>query len=172
MTKVPEIIPISDLHSGEQRKVVLRIRVVAEKIGGIDLGKIDLSFKPTGKSELARATVNWRAEVTDNPELVLANRDGEAARYIERALTAKAINDATTMYEQGRQHDAVRLLERRKAAAMKVAKDLGDNALGAEVNKAADFAEGNFAQAPAQPSSNAGKRAQKLNREDAYQLAK
>ncbi len=166
------IIPISDLHSGEQRKVVLRIAVDAKKVGGIDLGTIDLAFRPTGTHELARATVKWTAEVTDDMQIVLESRDREAVRHIERALTAKAIDDATQMYENGQQAAAMRLLDKRRRGNAKIAEEMGDMALSAEIGLATDTAGGNFAAAPAAPQSTGGKRAQKANRFDAFQLAR
>ena len=166
------IIPIADLHSGEQRKVVLRVRVDATRTGGIDLGKISLAFRPIGSREMARASLNWRAEVTDNQQIVLDNRDGEAIRYIERALTAKAIDEATTMYEQGRQNAALKTLETRRKATMKVANDMGDDSLASELDQITQSASGNFAGAPSRPQSRKGKRAQKKNRQDAFLLAK
>ncbi len=164
------LIPIADLHSGEQRKVVLRTRVSAEKLGAIDLGTIHVSFLPMGSHEIARATIAWRAEVTNNEQLVLDGRDPEGMRYIERALTAKAIDDATVMYEQGNQSAAMQVLEKRRAEAQVIAGELGDDDLLEEVQQATGVAGGNFAAAPAKPTSTKGKRAQKANRASAYGL--
>jgi len=164
------LIPIADLHSGEQRKVVLRTRVNAEKLGAMDLGAIHVTFLPTGSHEMARATIAWRAEVTDNQQLVLDGRDPEGMRYIERALNAKAIDEATVMYEQGDQAAAMQVLEKRRAAVKVIANELDDADLFREAEQVTGAASGNFAAAPARPTSTKGKRAQKANRANAYDL--
>jgi len=165
------MIPIADLHSGEQRKVVLKARVRAENTGAIELGTIDVAFRPTGSRQIARASIAWRAEVTNNEQLVLDGRDAEGMRHIERALTARAINEATVMYEEGNQSAAIKLLEQRRAEAQVLANDLGDDSLYEEVQQATGVAGGNFAAAPARPASMKGKRAQKANRASAFDLA-
>ncbi|MCG8419380.1 MAG: VWA domain-containing protein [Proteobacteria bacterium] len=162
------LVPVADLHAGETRKVVLHLRVDAKTPGEMAIADIAISFRPT--ESLAQRTLHIaaRTAVTDNRDTVLAGRDREAIRHIERARTAKAINLATERYEAGDSAGAMQVLRARRKEAQSIASSVNDAALGAELGKAADNADNAFQIAPA--ASKAGKRARKKTRAKAYRL--
>lgn len=163
------IIPVADLQSGETRKVVVRLRVNATTLGTMKLADVGVSFLPVAAVEAHNVTLAAHATVTDQQELVLAGRDIEAIRHIERARTAYTINQATVQYENGNAGAALQLIQRRREQAKSIAIDLGDNQFAAEMEQAADSVSQDFKAAPAAGSS-AGKRARKANRQRAYQM--
>ena len=110
------------------------------------------------------------ADITDEESAILAGRDRDAIRHIERARTAKAINEATREYEAGNAEAAMRVLNVRQQEAKEIAESISDQVLGAELDRITREVDKDFKAAPAKPSSRAGKRAQKKNRNKAYKL--
>ncbi len=166
------LIPVADLRSGEQRKVVLRLRVDASKLGGRLIAQIDARFRSTETRDVRTATAIVRTEVTRSQQMVRDGRDRHANRQIWRARTARAVDQASAAWASGRAEEARQILDDNKAAAAVVAKDLGDTELDGELTKATQSAKGYFKKAKGRRGSAAGKRAMKQNRADAYQLMK
>jgi Ca-activated chloride channel family protein len=162
-------VPVADLHAGEVRKVVLRIRVSANQLGAINLARVQTTFKPIDKMELTRVNVVARAEVTRSARVVLEHRDKNAVGHIERARTARAIEKATSLYEQGQRSAANKLLKDRAEASAKVAEEVGDDDLRQQLVGATQKAKKRIKRA-ARPSTRGGKRALKGNRADSYNL--
>lgn len=166
-------IPVADLHAGEQRKIVLRVRVTTEHAGAIDLASMRAEFLPTGASEKTSAAVALRAEVTDDRAVWRANLDKNAALHIERARAAQAINEATLLYEEGRAGEAEAVLDGYDQAAAEMAAKYDDadlaRTLETKVRSTARKAKHVFEAAPA-PSSTSGKRGRKGNRAEALDL--
>ncbi len=164
------LIPIADLHSGESRKVVLRLRIDAGRAGPLKVADIGLSFRTPDSLKSRTVAVAATALVTNRENLVLEGRDAEALRHIERARTAKIINEATVQYESGNAQAARQLLIRHRQEARQLADDMGDAEFAEEIDSATEAADKDFAVAPARPASQAGKRARKANRKRAYDL--
>jgi len=162
-------IPVADMHSGEQRKIVLRLRVNATRLGAMDVGRVETSFFRVATASRERSDLLAAAVVTDDPRQVADHLDREAVRHVERALTARAIDEATVLYEQGRGEAAQKVLQQRAEDAKGVAEQMNWEGLDVEINGAVGRAEGNFAAAP-RPTSDAGKHGRKSNRADAYDL--
>ena len=161
------LVPIADLHAGEIRKVVFRMRVDAHAVGAMHIANIEASFRPTDSMSQRSLNIAASAVVTDRQETVLAGRDREAVRHIERARTAEAINEATRQYESGNTAAAIQVLNARRQQVKSIASSMDDDELGAEMQQVADEADKEFA-APAK--SEAGQRARKKNRASAYDL--
>ncbi len=165
-------VPVADLYAGEHRKLVVRLRVSAERAGGtLELGTFDARFHPVGADEATHTSVTVRAAVTDSRDEWQAHIDRNATRHIERALTAKAIDEATALYENGHAAAATKTLEDRAADASQMAQTIGYDGLEAEIQAATDKADDNFKAAP-RPSSTGGKRGRKANISQARDLFK
>lgn len=162
------LIPIADLHSDETRKVVLRLRVDARELGEMKVADLGVSFHPTDSLSARKVTTIARTVVTSKQDVVYANRDREAIRHIERARTAKVINEATLKYEAGNVSAAKQLLQVQRKKVEEMARSLGDSQFAAEIQKTTLTVDRDFAQAPA--ASKKGKRARKANRKRAYDL--
>lgn len=164
------IIPVADLHAGDARQVVLGLRVTASDPGDVDLVDVDVRFRPPGARAAQDVHLAARAAATAEHALVLAGRDGQAVRAVERVRTARTLERATQRYEAGDTDQALRLLEERRSQAAAVAAELGDEALAHEIDGVSRRAGSGFATAPARPSSGAGKRVRKINLKEAYDL--
>lgn len=160
-------IDIPDMHAGETRKVIIGLSVTTPALSSIDLIDLSATFTnaATGVPQVQNLLV--RAEIADSLTVINNNLDREANRLIERALTAKAIGDATTLYEQGRRGEADELLDGRYQAAKAQAAITSDSAFAAEMKKTSSKAKRAFSK-PA--SSISGKKGRKSNRHDAYEL--
>lgn len=160
------LVPIPDLEAGELRKVVVRLRVDAPERGAMDVATVEVGYRRTGDVERRRERVVARAEITRDHGVVLGNRDLDANRHIERALTAQAIEQATDLSAGGRYQEAEKVLQDRAQSAASVAVDLGDRGFAAEIDQATGGAIGNLREAakPGAPS----KRAIKQNMADSY----
>lgn len=163
------LIPVADLHSGETRKVVVRLRVNAVSPGAMKVADIGASFRLTRSPEPRSVAIAAHTTVTEQERLVRDGRDIDAIRHIERARTAHVINEATIQYESGNAGAAQQMIQRRQQQARSTAMDLGDNSFAAEIEQAADSVRQDFRAAPAAGSS-AGKRARKANRKRAYDM--
>jgi Ca-activated chloride channel family protein len=163
------IINVADLHAGETRKVVLRLRVNATKPGAIDLADVTVGYRNVSDGEHNRVDVHARAETTRDQQVVLANADKDALVHIERAKNAAAINRATALYERGDMAAAQAVLGARKQEAAELAEKTEFKALEQEADEATDWAEGNMQAAPSSAGAG-GSRAKKANRKGAYDM--
>jgi Ca-activated chloride channel family protein len=163
------LIPVADLHSGESRKVVVRLRVNAASPGTMKVADIGASFRPTSSVEARSISIAAHTAVTEQERLVLEGRDIDAIRHIERARTAHVINEATIQYESGNAGAALQMIQRQQQQTRSLALDLGDGEFAAEMERAGDSVSQDFRAAPA-ASSSEGKRARKANRKRAYDM--
>ncbi|MEM9492667.1 MAG: hypothetical protein AAGC55_26200, partial [Myxococcota bacterium] len=162
------VIPIADLHAGETRKVVLRLRLRADALGPLALADVALHVRPV--DALASRTLRVAAQVaiTDDAQLIAAGVSREAIGHIERARTADALDQATRAYEAGDTRGATQMLEQRRQQVRDVANSAGVPGLAGELEQVTIEADGYFQAAPAE--SRDGKRARKKNRTRAFDL--
>lgn len=163
------LIPVSDLSAGELRKVVVRLRVEAPQDGALDIATVEVGYRSPGDRQRRREQIVARAEVTRDAEVVLGSRDLEANRHIQRALTARAIDQATILSSEGKSDQAEQMLQVRAQAAASAALDLGDEGLAAEIGDATGSAVGNIRRSGAGHDA-PSKKAIKENMADSYQL--
>ncbi len=165
------IVPIADLRAGERRKVVLRLRVRAEHTGPMQLASTRLSWRAVGQHQGLVADGRVGVTVTDDARLAASSRVVEAEAHVQEAQMSRALDEATTAYEQGDYDRARQILDVQAAAATESVAATGDKALERRVKAAKQRAETNFEAAPTAKGSG-GKRAGKANRADAYDLAR
>jgi Ca-activated chloride channel family protein len=159
-------IPIADLRAGETRKVVLRVSVDAAK-GKAQIASLQLGWRRVIDGTQRRANATVRAEVVDDAGVVAASSDPAAIEAVEQALSARALEEATLVYEtQGA--DAARQVLQRRVEAVRANKYLAPKA-GAAIETIMDGANAGFA---APPSAEGGVRTRKQNRASAYELAR
>jgi Ca-activated chloride channel family protein len=159
------LIPVADLKSAEQRKIVLRLRVNAARTGTMDIGRVVTTFVQMATGARTRAEVTARAMVTDDAVLVTRHRDRDTVRQVEQALSARAIDEATALYQQGQAEAAQKRLQDQSIRL----EGLNDPEMKQELAAPLSQAGGNFAAAP-DASSDDGKRTQKGNRSTSNNL--
>ena len=163
------LVNVADMHAGETRKVIVALQVQTPNKASMSLAKLEASFFEPGATQMVTLSRSLGAEITSNQALVDNGRDMQSNRLIERALTAKAIERATALYEQGDSAEAARVMTTRTEASQAIAGALDDAVFAAEMAETEQRVKSNFAQAPAAASAG-GKKARKSNRKDAYQL--
>jgi len=93
------VIPIADLRAGESRKVVLRVTVAARATGPFVISQVHLGWRRVTDGLQRKAQAVAQVEVVDDPAAVASSVDVAATQAVEEALSAKALQDATTVYE-------------------------------------------------------------------------
>lgn len=163
------LIPVADLYSGETRKVVLRLRVDTGAHKSLKIADVGVTFHPVDSLKSRTVSAVAKAEVTGEQVLVRKNMDRDAVRHIERARTAKVINEATLQYEAGNAAAAKQMIQVQRQQVLELAGDLGDEEFAQEIEGTTRGVDRDFAEAPAVQSKK-GKRARKANRKKAYDL--
>lgn len=160
-------VPVADMRRGEQRKVVLRVRVHASRATQ-DIVSVTWRYRTLAGEAQSQVAVA-RATVTSDPAAVERGRDPGALELIEQARTARAIDDASAAFARGDASAADAILEQRRTVMQGYAGKMDRKTLD-DIQRATGQAERDFAAAPA-ASAPAGLRAVKGNRAASYELA-
>jgi Ca-activated chloride channel homolog len=163
-------VPVADLTAGETRKIVARVRVRTEERGSMDLATAALTYRPIDAAQRTVVQAVARAEVTRDMRVVRAGIDTTTVRLVQEAETARAIEEASVVYERDGYAAATKVLDSRMQAAQAAATAAGDAGVAEGSLKVADKVKRDFSAAP--PSAAGGRRATKGAGADAYQLAR
>jgi Ca-activated chloride channel homolog len=109
------IVPIADMRAGETRKIVLRVAVAPATTGDMTISRVELGWKRVEDGASRRATASAEAEVVESPEAVAASVDPATVQIVEQALSARALEEASAVYETHGADAAQQVLERRGA---------------------------------------------------------
>ncbi len=104
------IVPIADLRVGETRKVVLRITSTSSTLA---ISHVQLGWRRVSDGSSRHATAIARAEIVASPAEVAAGVDRVAMQAVEEALSSRALDRATTIYETQGYDAAKRVLDER-----------------------------------------------------------
>jgi Ca-activated chloride channel homolog len=157
------VVPVADLRAGESRKIVLRIRVAAERPGSLALADLALGWRRVSDGATGTARAVASVDVVEDPAAVAASVDPAAMQAIEQALSARAIDEAAAAYDRGGIPAARQVLDRRSQAVRANAAYLGRGAVDALDQAQAQALDG-FARAPAQAKKAASVTAHDLAR--------
>ncbi|HEV8322622.1 MAG TPA: VWA domain-containing protein [Myxococcota bacterium] len=105
------VIHPGDLYGGQERKIVLRLRVPAAVEGPLTVANVALHFADAlagGAPATAAATVG--ALVVADASLVEKSRDGAVSAKVETVKIARKMDEATRAYEKGDKAEASRLI--------------------------------------------------------------
>jgi Ca-activated chloride channel family protein len=165
------IVNVADLRAGEARKVVLRLRVTANRLGAMKLADVGLRFRAVDGGADGALVAAASANVTEDERRVLDNRDKDTTIAVEGARTAETINQAAAAYERGDVAAAQSMIRAKEAENAAVGADLKDARFDGQLNGYLGKASATFAK-PAAPGSAEMKRATKGSRKQAYDMAK
>lgn len=156
------IIPIADLRAGETRKVVLRVHVAAATTGPRIVSTVHLGWRRVSDGVQRNAKTTARVTVVNDAREVAASVVAWAAQATEEALSARALEEATTVYETQGYEAAKQVIDRRMEQVNQ------NGYVGAQSRAKIEAASTKAVESfrAAKPS------AKKSAREDAYQLAK
>ena len=157
------IVPIADLRAGETRKVVFRVTVAAAHQGPLVISQIDVGWHRVSDGAQRAAHAIAEVDVVDDPSAVAATVDSSTLLIVEKALSARALEEAASAYEHGGMEGAKQVLDRRSQAVRANARYLGREPIELLEAVSRDAIDG-FAKAPAQ--------AKKATSLKAYELAR
>jgi Ca-activated chloride channel homolog len=144
-------VPVADIRAGQTRKVVLRATVTSARtesraIVPVEVRWASLSDHAGGAGRTAQARAE--ADIVDDPAAVAASVDPTTMQAVERALSARALEDAAAAYDRKGLSGAREILERRSQAMRANAAYL-DSAAIEELDTIAGEAMEGFASSPA-----------------------
>ena len=160
-------VPVADLRRGEQRKVVVRVRVHATSTTE-DILRVTWRYRTVGGTAQEQRAIA-RAAVTNDPAVIDQGRDKAALELIEQARTAEALSRASAAFAAGDGTGASRILGERRATVTAYQGQLDDDLLR-NIEAATVQAERGFAAAPTAAAPE-GRRALKGNSAAAFELA-
>lgn len=157
------VVPIADLRAGETRKVVFRIVLAAGQEGARALAQLDLGWHRVSDGAQRAARTLAEVDAVSDPRAVEASVDPTTMQAVEKALSARALEDAAAAYETSGIDGARQVLELRARAVRAAAPTIGADVAN-ELEQASGEALDGFAKAPAQAKKAASVKAYKLAR--------
>ena len=165
MTRVGDsvIVPVADMRAGETRKVVFQVTIAATHQGPLVISGIDVGWHRVSDGVQRAAHTAAEVEVVDDPSAVAASVDPATMAIVEKALSARALEEAATAYDNGGITEAKQVLDRRSQAVRANAAYLGTEAVESLEAVSRDAIDG-FAKAPAQAKKAASVKSYELAR--------
>jgi Ca-activated chloride channel homolog len=157
------VVPVADLRAGESRKVVLRATVAAAQRGELTVAQVDVGWRRVSDGRAGALRALAVVDVVDDPAAVTASIDPATMQAVEKALSARALEDAAAAYDRDGAPAARQVLEHRAQAVRANAAYLGRDTVEA-LESASDGAIDGFARAPAQAKKAASVTAHDLAR--------
>jgi len=156
------IVPIADLRAGETRKVVLRVHIAPARTGPLTVTQLELGWRRVSDGVARHATTAARVDIVEDPAAVAASVDPSTVDVVEHALSARALEEASQVYDTHGADAAQQVLQLR-AATMRANKNLG--------HETADKLERDNNDAIEMLRTAPATRAKKVNSVKAYELA-
>ena len=161
-------IKLPDIFGGQQRKIMCKLKVPAEKLGELAVAQVKLTFLDVNTdSELSTATAA-RVNVTRDASEVASGKNKEVLVKAEQVLISKNLNEAMTAYGTGNVSAAKATLNAQISRVMRANADLKDPYLHRMVGKM----RRKLKATEAAPSSARGRALIKGTKFDAYKMSK
>ncbi|MEE9213968.1 MAG: VWA domain-containing protein [Thermodesulfobacteriota bacterium] len=103
-------IKMGDIFSGQERNILVRLRVPASKLGEQKLADIYLEFIEIGNEQSAKLAKQLNYIVSNDSNLVSENENNEVSTREVSLKAAKSLYDAATYYEKGEHKHALSTL--------------------------------------------------------------
>src|SRR5690349_2126889 len=88
------VVPIADMRAGELRKVVFRVTIGAGHEGPLTVSQIDVGWHRVSDGVQRAAHTTAEVDVVDDPRAVAASVDVATMAAVEKALSARALEEA------------------------------------------------------------------------------
>ena len=103
------IIPLGTFAAGEEKTVLMKVRVPSKALGEVPIARVDLAFQDHVENKPARCGGSLGTVVTSSPAEVV-DLDPVVGARIQRSETAAALDEANTLFLQGKAAEARRRL--------------------------------------------------------------
>ena len=104
-------IPLGSISSGQERKIVMKIKVKTGKVGPLTVADAELNYE----NLLSKAKVSDKAivglAVTEKPALVDAGRSNKALARAETVVAAENLNEVVAQVKAKKDGEAIRMLK-------------------------------------------------------------
>jgi hypothetical protein len=157
------VVPIADMRAGDTRKVVFRVTIAAGHEGPLTVSQIDVGWHRVSDGVQRAAHTAAEVDVVDDPRAVAASVDVATMAAVEKALSARALEQAASEYERNGMAAAKQILDRRVEAVRANRALLGADAVDALESVSSEALDG-FAKAPAQAKKAVSVKAHELAR--------
>lgn len=155
-------VDLGDIHAGESRKIVARVRVTGSATPTMDVANVTARYVDVIDAKDAVSLASATARVTTDRRVAQNSWDKPRAAAANRAWGNSQMQASTRAYERGDVSTARDLAARSATTLRKAAVDFDDASLGAE---AADVEQLQGVFGTAEPSSSSGKRTIKQAKE-------
>lgn len=163
------VVQLPDLFSGQDRKLIARLRVPASREGKVAVGKVTLAYVDVNSGRRESLTGDAEVVVTADRSLVEKGQDRDVLARAEQVKAAAAMNEAMKAYASGDVARSQALLRQQIRHIRTTNVDLKNKALDDLSSVMDRQLEGT---ANAAPSSSAGRALIKRSKYRAYKLAK
>lgn len=92
---------LGDLHAGERRKVVARVRLPASQSGTVDIAEVGLAYTVAETGAVARAEAQVQALVTEDTRVVKRSVNKAARGQAVRVEAAKLVDEGARAWAAG-----------------------------------------------------------------------
>jgi Ca-activated chloride channel family protein len=146
---------LGDIHAGETRKIVARVRVTGDSAGTVDVANVQADYLDLVDGRPAESLASAAATVTTDASLVASSWDKRRAAAANQAWGNHQLQLSARAYERGDVAAAQGLATQSASTLRKAAVDFDDASLAAEAEEVEQLNSGYGA---ASPASSAGKR--------------
>jgi len=159
---------LGDIHAGQSRKIAMRLDVTPASKGTVAIADIAFDYNDLDLGEAVRQRIGLDAPVSTDPLQVSASVDQETAIAAGRARAAELAEEAARAYERDDRQAARRTLDNTSSLLRNLASDLQAPEL---LEDEASYLQAADAYMHAAPSSEAGRRTLKAQKEYAREYA-
>ena len=164
-------IDVGNVHGGQTRHVVVRLRVPAETEGERAVTAVEVaSDDALGPVRGRRLGAALAVIFTRDAEAVRAARNKKVLARVEQVESAATLDDAMVRYQAGQIEEAQQMLQRRLSESSAANQELDDKELGASNGRLEQLM--NQVNAAPPPSSAAGNDLGKRAKADAFDLTR
>jgi Ca-activated chloride channel family protein len=139
---------LGDVHAGERRKIVARVRVTAAATGALPVSTAHLDYVRAADSAEAIADASVTAEVTADLARVDRSVDADAGKQVMRAVSGAGLQNAANEYGRGNRHQARQELDDGRKALQSLGSRYRDLEGAAELDAGLGAAATGFETAP------------------------
>ncbi len=157
-------IQLTDFAAAEHRKVIVRLSVPANQVGNSHIADVQLHYTDLLANRRATTTTaSLQADISADVQAASSRRDRTTYAQVARVQAASYARKAATLYSAGKVDDAREQLDEARLQANNLNQVAGDATLGADLDKIAPSTP-----MPSQPTSEAGRSATKLLKQESY----
>ncbi len=92
---------LGDLHAGEKRKVVARVRVPTDRAGAVEVAQVDLRYANADSGSLATAHADVSAQITQDVALARRSVNKKARKQAVQVQAAKLVDEGARAWAAG-----------------------------------------------------------------------